>query len=266
MSRRRRQKKKADLKGKLFLGVGVVLIIVLGFSAYQMNQKVIKRDSTSMCRVDNKIARETALVIDATDSFSNSQALLVKKELESLLENALTDERFTLYVLGKEIDDNPDRFTVCNPGDGRDKSELTSNKRRLRQKWEELFFGRIVDAVDELTGEHHSNQSPILEMMKLVSIKSMYKSKAEEKRIVIISDMLQHTRRYSHYKTTPDFFNFNATPYSIEQKPQLSDVDVEILYLIRGKDILRQNRGHISFWEQHVSTAGGLITRVKTIN
>lgn len=266
MKKRALKKKKADQRGQMLLLLGVVGMAVLGYFVFQANENVVARSSSTLCRQDGVISKETAIVIDATDSFSQSQAILVKKEIQAMLKNSLVDERITLYVLGENIRTDIDQLSVCNPGDGSEKSELTSNKRRLREKWETLFYERVVEAVDELVGERHAVQSPILEMMKLVSVKTMYDSPAREKRIVLVSDMLQHTEAYSHYRQRPDYQSFSETAYSVRQKPHLLGVDVSILYLLRPRNLPLQNRGHIGFWESLVTENGGLITRVKTIN
>ena len=115
MIRRRRDKKRAALRGQLLLAFGMLAISALGYAIYILNQQQVKRDIITMCRTDGEVARETAIVIDATDNFSPSQALLIKKEIQKILEGASVDERFTFYVLGERIGDNRERFSVCNP-------------------------------------------------------------------------------------------------------------------------------------------------------
>jgi len=266
MSKRISKKKKADQKGKLLLGVGLVLVLIFGYGSFKLNESVVERNPTTLCRQDGHIAKETAVIIDSTDSFSQTQAILVKKEMKALLEEAVVDERVTLYVLGEEIGDDVDRLSVCNPGDGSEKSELFSNKRRLREQWEVSFYQRVVNAVDDLIGEHQAERSPILEMLKLVSVQTMYKSPAPEKQIIIVSDMLHHTQSYSHYRKNANYQSFQETAYSLEQRPYLSGVELNILYLVRPRDMNLQNRGHIKFWESLVTENGGYISRVKIIN
>lgn len=264
--RKKRLRKRADSKGQIVFGVGLVVIAAFGFLLFELNQSVVERNESTLCRKDGYVARETAIVIDATDNFSKTQAILVKKELDALLKSSVLDERITLYVLGEKIVEDTERLSVCNPGDGSQKSELTSNKRRLREQWEESFYLRLSDEVDNLIGENRADWSPILEMLKLVSINTMYDSEAAEKRIIFVSDMLHHTKEFSHYEKRPDYESFKETAYHLEQKPHLSDVDLTIFYIVRPRDINLQNRGHVRFWESLTTSNGGRISRVKTIN
>jgi hypothetical protein len=265
MSRRKRQQ-TADRKGAILLG-GVILLLVAGFVAfYYYVEPTVKRDSKTACRVDEKVSRETIVVIDATDNFNDTQALRVKKEIELMLSSAIIDERFSLYVIDETVNQKSQRFSVCNPGDGSDKSELTSNKKRLKKHWETLFYNRFTKSVDELTGNHTASQSPILEMIKFVSVNTFLDSRATKKRLVIVSDMLHHTQQYSHYRGSADYTNFSKTSYALTMRPLLEDVDVQIFYLIQEKDITLQNRGHIEFWNQHILTNSGFVSSVKTVN
>jgi len=265
MSRRKRQQ-DADRKGIILL-VGGALLLVAGVAAFfYYVAPAVKRDPETACRVDKEISRETIVVIDATDNFSDTQALRIKKEIGLMLSSAIIDERFSLYVLDETINMKSQKFSVCNPGDGSNKSGVTSNINRLKKHWETLFYNRFTNAVDELTGLHAATQSPILEMIKFVSVNNFLDSRATKKRLVIVSDMLHHTQQYSHYRGSPDYIKFSKTPYALTMQPLLEGVDVQIFYLIMEKHISLQNRGHIEFWNQHILTNNGFVSSVKTVN
>ncbi|OLQ70825.1 hypothetical protein BIT28_15550 [Photobacterium proteolyticum] len=267
MSRSRRNKKKvAKQKGMLITMFAFVIILAFGYIYWDISKNSIIRDSETMCRTDDYISKDTVLLIDATDSFSSSQSIQIEKEVKKILLNASIDDRFSLYVIDDNTDDFKEAFYVCNPGDGSNKSELTSNKRRLKENWEKTFYDRVINSVKELAGTHTSNTSPIIEMIKLASLQTLYSSNADSKEMIIISDMLEHTTKYSHYKNKPNFDEYKRLPYSIEQKPNLDGVDVKVFYLVRTKDRTRQNRGHINFWELLVMDNGGYISNVKVVN
>ncbi len=266
MSSIRKRKKKANQKGWLLLFLSVCILIAFGYFFYEANINLVKRDKNTSCRLDGIISRETAIIVDATDSFSETQAMLITKEIEKKLTNALMDEKFTLYVLNESVGKRSSLIVGCNAGDGSDASELTSNKRRLKKEWNKNFFSKFVSAVQNLVGEHSASQSPIFEMLKYVSINTMYDSQADKKRIILVSDMLHHTNQYSQYAQDIRFKTFDKLAYSLDVRPHLKGVDVEILYVVRSKNRRIQNRGHIAFWEAFVSNAGGQVVRVKTIN
>ena len=98
MRKSRNAKKKADLKGYFIIAI-VTLIIILTVGLYfQEKSKFVPRD-ISNCKEDGTVTKETAIVIDATDSLNETQILFVNKKIKMILENALLDERVSLYVL-----------------------------------------------------------------------------------------------------------------------------------------------------------------------
>jgi hypothetical protein len=108
--------------------------------------------------------------------------------------------------------------------------------------------------------------SPVLEMIKFVSINTMYGSAAKEKKIFLVSDMLHHTKKYSQYRTKPNIEDLDSSLYLKHSLPKLHDVDVEILYVSRPNFYKLQTRGHIAFWEKYIQKAGGNLVYVETIN
>jgi len=267
MSRSRRQnKKKQDIQGKLFILIAIFVLGLLSFAYYQAKSNEVIRNKISLCREDGFITTENVILIDATDSFNSTQALMVKKELKSIIENSTIDSRFSLYVINKNISDEKPLLELCNPGDGGDKSELTSNKRRLLKTWQDNFYKKIITQVDLLIDLNVAESSPIMETIKYASVNSFYDSVAKTKKLILVSDLLQHTRNYSHYKESINYDTFSSRSIANSLAPSLKDVDIEILYLYRAKDANKQNRKHISFWEQYFSDVGAVVTRVKRVN
>ena len=111
-----------------------------------------------------------------------------------------------------------------------------------------------------------SNSSPILEMVKYAALNSLYDSKSNTKNLIFVSDMLHHTKTYSHYKGDFDYEKFSQSSYGINQAPLLSDVNITILYLNRPKYNNLQTRSHIGFWEKHFNDNGGYVSHVLRVN
>lgn len=263
MSRRKKQKKSADIQGYVILTCVICILVAGGIYYVKSKSEAIVRNPSDLCREDGFVSRETAIIIDATDDFNESQALIIKKEFEKTLNSALIDERFSLYVINEQLADNKALIVACNAGDGSDKNNLTSNLRRIKKAWKVQFHDKIVNQIDELVGEHEAETSPIMEFIKYVSVETFYSSEAKEKRLILVSDMLHHTRSFSHYTQTQKFID---SPYSIEVRPYLDNINVEVLYIFRPHHAQLQNRKHIEFWEQYFSQGNGQLTRVKTIN
>ena len=268
MNRYSSEKKKSDdLKGWGIIAFIVVLIILGGFFYCNEKNSRIERDPISLCRTDGLFPRETALLIDITEGFSESQALLIMRQMETVLDSSFVDERFTFYALNDDPDTFKPLFTVCNPGDGSGQSELTANVRRIYENWETNFYERITNTVESLIDETGAESSPIMEMFKFVGIQTMFNTPASQKRVVIVSDMIHNTLEYSQYSDPPRYDYLENTPYLTRVLANLNDADVEIFYIVRPRLVELQNRGHINlFWEQYISESGGRLIFVEPIN
>ncbi|UZE97221.1 hypothetical protein [Alkalimarinus alittae] len=266
MSRRSRRKKTKDLQGFLILTVCATVFCSLFVGYYFIKDSFVARDEISLCRSDGVVSRETVLVFDATDSLSETQALVIKKRIKRLVENSKIDERFTVYVLSDLVGGFSPKLSVCNPGDGQDKSELIANKRKLYSSWKESFVDKIEVSLDQLIGDYTSTSSPIMEMIKFASVNTMIDSPSDQRRLVIVSDMLHHNDKFSHYRDNPVFKTLKGKPYGSEVRPYLGNVSITIFYVQRSKSMAHQNRGHIRFWEEYVSDGGGQVIKVETIN
>lgn len=267
VSRRARKKRSQNITGAIVMTIAAVLIVSILCWYLYVSKSVFERDKQTQCRTDGEVSVETVFLFDVTDSYSSTQSLMIQKEIKKYIEGSEVDERMSFYVFDDSYDEISPKFVVCNPSDGSDKNEWTSNTRRLKKQWEENFFNPILEVVSNATGEDNlASASPILELIKHSALESLYDSPADHKRMVIVSDMLHHTGEYSHYRSQPNYSDYSQSTYSSLQSPQLSRVQVEVLYLTRPEQLNRQTRNHIAFWESHVTSHGGLLTRVLRVN
>ncbi len=265
ISRKRRNKTKKDQQGYLIIFIGAVFVVMFTFFYYEHAANINTRDKVTLCRDDGVVSKETVILVDSTDVFTVSQSMVIKKKIAKVLKNSEIDERFTVYILSEDENGFGKYLSVCNPGDGQDTNELVSNKRKLNKAWEEGFYLKINTAIDGVMKNNSSDKSPIMEMLKFSSIDTMMDSKALNKRIIIVSDMLHHTKEFSHYKNYKKPRDFLNSKYGLLVKPYLNNVELAIYYVNRANSNEIQNRGHILFWEKYVQASGGFISSVVSI-
>lgn len=268
MSRRQnKKKKKAEFIGYLMIAFTVIVLISGGYYLHHERQQTVLRDKNDNCRVDGLVSKESVLLVDTTDAVNPTQYQAIKNKLESMLENAVVDERISVYTITEDPEKNSPILVTCNPGDGADKSEWTSNKRRLKDNWEKKFKTRLEEAVGEILEADLTKQSPILDAIKSVGVYSFAASKAESKQLVIVSDLLHHTAGLSHYRTPKIAFSkAEDSPYLASVLSNLNGAEIEVLYLTRPKDHARQGRTHLLFWEKYFEKSNGVITKIVNVN
>ncbi len=91
------------------------------------------------------------------------------------------------------------------------------------------------------------------------------KRKEAAKKLVIVSDMLQHTDGVSLYRGVPDFDKFRKTEYYRRVRTDLGGVQCEILYVGRETKRGIQGAAHIKFWQLYFADQNGEITRVRMV-
>ncbi|HAJ74893.1 MAG TPA: hypothetical protein DCM64_00395 [Gammaproteobacteria bacterium] len=258
----RRIKKKSPYSFVINLAIAAFAV---GFIASLLLGSV-ERDPVTLCRLDNDVPRETALLLDETVGYSQPQASAITRHLDSLLTNSLADERFTFYSLGSDENSYYLRFSFCNPGDGSDQGELTADQRQLYNGWKEILTERLGIYVNALIEKEAADSSPIVDMVQYVANQIRFTPGDVQKRLILVSSLIHHTPSYSHERDSTNFNAFLGTRSSEDALANLEDVEVEIVLIQRPQLLAIQNRGHIeAFWRPFVNQSGGAIVATERI-
>ncbi|MCU8071005.1 hypothetical protein [Shewanella sp. SM32] len=268
MSRSRANKKKRDDLYGILLITFAIMVFVAGFFFFiDVSKNQVLRDEKDNCRIDGFIAKESVLLVDTTDSVNPTQYQAIKNKLELILDNSIVDERVTVYTITEDPTKISPLIVTCNPGDGADRSEWTSNKRRLKLNWDKKFKEKLESAVTGILEAELTKQSPILDAIKAVGVYSFSSSKAEFKQLVIVSDLLHHTAELSHYRQPKlTYSSVENSPYMGSVLANLNGAEIEILYLTRQKDYIRQGRTHLLFWEKYFEKSNAVVIKISNVN
>jgi hypothetical protein len=268
MSTRKRRKKANNTLPIIIIGLVLALLALFIYQYTKVVQGTIKTDAATNCRSDGIFPRDTVVLLDATEAVSEPQLIDLSNQLEQVVRSSIIHERFTIYFLR----DDPERFqpalVICNPGTGQNLSGNTNNLKKLMATWQESFRAPIKDSLLGLAELTPSSSSPIMEMLKFVGLRSFARSTSSDKRLILVSDMVEHNESYSQYRNRNlDFESLAQTRYFREMRPRLSDVMIDILYIKRHSLNEIQSGDHIKkFWQPFVRRSGGQIRDVTYIN
>ena len=268
MSKRSRRKKTNNTLPIAIIGLVLVLLAVFSYQYAQMVEATIQTDSTSNCRSDGFFPRDTVILLDATEAVSQAQFEDLSNRVELVVRDSITHERFTIYFLRDEPERFQPKLVVCNPGTGANLSAATNNLRKLMKTWQVSFRAPVKGSLQGLTEVAPSTSSPIMEMLKFVGLRTFARSNSPEKRLILVSDMVEHTNSYSQYRDTKlDFKSLSKTPYFREMRPSLDEVMIDLLYIERANLAEIQGGDHVAkFWQPLVRRSGGQIKNVIYIN
>lgn len=208
------------------------------------------------------------ILFDTTDLLSLTQREYVRGYLHSLLRDMPLYGRIELYSVRPVEEDLPKEiFSACRPQHPSEASSLNSNKRLLNRQWTEGFDQGLEEAFNLAIKNSGAEQSPIVEMIKAIAVKNLFgdQSLAHKRKFVLVSDMLQHSSRISHYPRVPNADSFFGGDSFAHLRPELHGTDVEILYLRRPESNV-QGRDHVRWWEEFFTSSGAVVVRVKSVN
>lgn len=222
-------------------------------------------DAKTFCPKDGQYPR-TAFLIDATDSLGGVQSKALRDLAEDLRGKLARYEWIGVYVLNEDNITVPKpEIALCNPGNEKDANPLYQNPREIRRKFDKQFAAPLRQAIDDLTKAPKQKYSPIIEMIRAVALDSDFDS-SQKRRLIIVSDMLQHTDDYTQYRGGADYEEWAQSSYATEFADlSLAGVEVEIWYVKRPLLSGAQTRRHVRFWEDFFAAAGAELGAVKRL-
>jgi hypothetical protein len=261
--RRRSKRSKKNAISEYILGTLAILVslAIAGGAAYFFLIVKAPELNQSLCP-QNGPKGQYVILLDKTDPLTFTQTEALKTFMLNTARQTPIGYRFSVFVLGENFENNAKPVVeVCNPGDGSEKGEhgdLIANIKKLKQQYESKYIEKIMNAYPkEFIGIKPANASPIFEMLQLISVNSLSdKSMQGEKKLFIVSDMLQNTPHFSMYSGKElSFKAFEASEYGLKQALQLKNVSIEI-NLILTQPQLQRTSAFSSFWGAYFAKAG----------
>jgi len=249
----------------------IVLAIALlagagGWLYVKSNELRVAADPDTLCRADGVLPEVTVVLLDLSSTLSDVQKLDVRNELARLRDTVPRFGRIEIFA----VDDRAPRIVepilrLCNPGRGDDMNELYQNPQLARQRWERDFASTLDGAIEKLLQMPESATSPIFEAIQAVALQTFDDPALDgvrNRRLVLVSDLMQNTPGHLRmYDGIPRFDDFARTPYWLDVKADLENVDVTVLYLQRPAS-QRLWTSQVEFWSRYFDAQGASIERV----
>jgi hypothetical protein len=245
--------------------LGVIALCAVAYVAYARFTRVADDNKATLCPASGPLGHAVVLV-DKSDPMTFTQRKSFTVVYRDLVTQVPRGHLLSLYALGEDFKSTAEPLMeLCNPGDGRNVSGLDDNPGQRKKTYETRYLKPFLEREEELVTERPGKASPILEMIQLVGITAFRKhAVAGEKRLVIVSDMIQNTPQMSMYKGVPDYAAFGQTPYGVKSRADLQDVKVEFRMLMNTPNI--QNERLLDFWKTYIRQSGGRLVLHDPIN
>lgn len=263
LGKRARQRRNKELI--VGFGLLVCFFAIVGFTGYFTMARPDGLNPETLCPADGPHGHYV-LLVDKTDPLNFTQRQAFSVILKELIEKRVPEGYLlSVFALGEDFKENATPLVeLCNPGDGSGKSELTANLHRLKAQYQAKFAEPMLKLSESLVATHPAKWSPIFEMLQLVGINGYRKQGVKgERRLIIMSDMLQNTPEFTMYKGPVEYPDFAALNYGKKAQTELTDVSVELHYLMNSPQL--QTKRNLKFWEDYFAKAGARIVSVRPL-
>lgn len=194
----------------------------------------------------------TVVLVDRTDPFTADQREHVRRVVEGLAETIGRDERLALHVIKGDpqasalpwaTPDGGRGFAYCKPHEPRAVNRLIETERFVRAAFERDFARPLARVLEALMAGGEAPRSPILE-----AIEAAAWGPVRVDRLVIVSDLLQHSEISHLGAGLPDVCAVAASPLGARLKARLAGRIVVLHQLRSARHFGRQTPQHRQWW------------------
>jgi hypothetical protein len=251
----------------------LVALVVLGVFLYGYLDPKPKFDSATYCPLDGPVS-STAVIIDTTDSINEKQKVAIENEFSRVLASISRFGQLAIYAAGFQGEVSKPEFALCNPGSANEIDWLKEGKILAEKRWKEGFLKPLEAVLKKMLTAPPAQKTPLLEAVQSVSLLSFGPLRAKEessssyrptKRLILISDLLQHSEHLSLYGKPPPLQKFLKSEAYRAVRADLRGVEVHILFIRRQTKGNYQNPELTRFWEELVAEEGGRIVHFKPL-
>lgn len=251
-----KSKEELNRKGILML-VGAGVIVVALFAAQAILTMGRGDRGEDLCLQGKPIKGHTVILIDTTDPLSAEENRQLRKRVEQVREKVAKDAKLSVFFIDdKSADMLDEQFCRCNPGSASDANPLVSAPRRIAKKWNTSFGTPLDSALHLASARPASRSSPIMEAITYVTEREDFAASIPGRRIVLISDLVQHSAVYSLLRGASTYASFQRQARDEGMIPDLKGAEVEIDQLMRPNYRLVQTDRLRDFWRSYFRDAG----------
>lgn len=208
MARRRHEKGPWFWRG----AIGTMLASVFGLFAVMAFNQPPALEADTHCRVDRKDPAHTILLIDQSDPFTENDLGWVQEFVD--IEARSLPRYGRLTVMTPNASDPYDPrivFSSCSPGSADDANPILSNPRMVEDTWRDMFFQPLSLKIESTLRSKSQPASPLSEAIFAAADRADFQRGRTDRRIVLVSDLIQHSSDYSFYRSGADYGAFGDT-------------------------------------------------------
>lgn len=214
--------------------VALVILAMVGAGVLVHRLSPLELDEATLCPKDTGPHAGLFVLLDLTDPPGSTELGRLRNLIEQAVADAIPHTLIAVAAVAADPAARGVSFSLCKPLAGKDANELYQNPRLIAARYEEKFKKPFDDMIDRMLGDEGAPRSPIMESLQAGLAETPgFLDAAWPRRVVIASDLLQHSDSFSFYRGD-DWRSFEGSTAFGRMAKTLDGVDVEILRLPRA--------------------------------
>jgi hypothetical protein len=220
---RSERRKRKDRIGYAIL----VSVLVLGTCFGAFYRQWTHRQKPDPFNCIGEVTRKTAIVLDQTDPVTaQTKNEVISRVMKHVTENVQVNEKVSIFGITRSSKRALiPLFTACRP-----KSEgngLTERDKDIKRKFRDHFMKPLEDALQ--IPDSTSEESPIAQALIDLSLSDFLRG--ETGSLILVSDMMENTDKFSLYKCTSAseaIRRFRNSRVGSQERPLFKNLDVAV--------------------------------------
>lgn len=190
-------------------------------------------DAATLCPTTRPIAGHTVVIVDRTDRWTPAMNGALSELIETAQRDTRQYQKFSIVSLDADQSVHP-LFSVCNPGEPSFWSDLYRGHRYTQRDYQERFVDAAEHVMETVSQPSQAGASPIVEYVHRWLGSDDFNASIAERRMVLVSDMRQHSPLYSIYRARS---GDGLAPVVRRQfGPAAHGVEFDVYFVAHGRD------------------------------
>ncbi len=206
--------------------IGTMVASVFGLFAVAAFNAPPALDTQTSCRMDRNDPAHTIVLIDQSDPFNPNDLDWVYEFVDAEARSLPKYGRLTVLTPNAADPYSPSVvFSNCTPGSVEDANPVFQNPQMIDDTWRDTFYQPLVTEVEAAMVTTRQSSSPLFEAVFAITDRADFQPEHGQRRIVLVSDLMQHSDGFSFYNAGADYDAFMQSRLA-DQIPAMANIDV----------------------------------------
>lgn len=242
--------------------IGTVVLVAVSLLVYKFYflTPPLPKDPETNCAIEGVLASHSVFLIDTTDKLSEAQVKQISANVEKIAAQLGEEDKISLHLLE---DNERQPLRPLNASCGFHKgNRYTESVKQLEQKRIEKLVKPLQTSLANLLSASPGTQSPIFEAITKIAEGSDFSSKIPVRRLIIYSDLLQHSSLFSDYaqqgrkNKREKVLKAIAESNVFSNRPDFGSTELTVYYISRDTKPRIQDASHVKLWEEILAKLG----------